>query len=184
MTHPSGTGYQRNLYAVRGVLASETNSLEDIFFKRIDQDARDALTVLETTGGEGISMPIRSAWSRFIRSLQLRTPENVVWLKNENRDELAARREEAERTWRIFREAGDPTTYAEARKQLDDDNTGRERWPILLLRFIDSYEVEAFINRMRCVVVEVRYTRQTFLTSDRPVVPFFVEHCEAVADLC
>jgi hypothetical protein len=170
MTHPDGTGYERNLYSIGGLEPSQTNILEDRFFKSADQFASDALDAFESTGGVDIAIDLRSGWSRFIRSLQQRTPERLAWLKEECRRGMIERHKEIGESYEAWRLPGDPPTFAEARKKLDDDGIEDKAWAILLQRVIDSQEVGSFLNGMRWNILTVGNPRHSFLTSDAPVV--------------
>jgi hypothetical protein len=170
MTHPGGTGYEMNLYSIPSLGAALANVLEDRFFKTTDQFASDALMAFEVTETVDLSADLRSGWSRFIRSLQERAPDRLAWLKEEWRRGMTERHKEIERSYATWRLPGDPLTFAEARKKLDEQHGEDKSWAILLHTIIDSQEVGSFLNGMRWNLLKIVHPSRTFLTSDRPVV--------------
>jgi hypothetical protein len=170
MTHPGGAGYEVNLYSIPSLGPTQANILEDRFFRTTDQFASDALTAFEVSGTHDLSVDLRSGWSRFIRSLQERNPDRLAWLKEECRRGLAERYKEIEKNYATWRLPGDPLTFADARKKLDDDRAKDKMWAILLQKVIDSKEVGSFLNAMRWLTLEIGKTDRSFLTSDNPVV--------------
>jgi hypothetical protein len=170
MTHPGGTGYEWNLYSIPSLGPTNANVLEDRFFKTTDQFASDALRAFEVTESVDLSADLRSGWSRFIRSLQERTPDRLAWLKVEWRKGMDKRHSEIERSYATWPLAGAPPTFAEARKKLDEQHAEDKSWAILLQTIIDSQEVGSFLNGMRWNILRFVHPSRTFVTSDRPVV--------------
>ncbi|RWF79007.1 MAG: DUF4238 domain-containing protein [Mesorhizobium sp.] len=82
MTHPAGTGYEENLYSMQGFEPALAQQIEERFFKFTNSLAADALERLVTRGSRRrMAQELRSAWSRFIISLLLRTPPDIQALR-------------------------------------------------------------------------------------------------------
>ena len=76
--HPDGTGYVRGLYTVPRNEPIVAEFIEKEFFRITDLKASDVLRMLRTGQPIEWNSDNRSAWSRFIISLMIRSPDYVA----------------------------------------------------------------------------------------------------------
>ncbi len=89
-TAPEYTGYEDDLYAVDGRgLGVETHHFEETLFKPIDSDGANALKKLESK--EELSADEHHAWTTFLASLRVRSPDTIDYLRNEAVQRLRAK---------------------------------------------------------------------------------------------
>src|SRR6266702_584623 len=75
--YPAQTGYVERLYELPGLPPAEAQRIEQGFMQRVDSLAAQALAMLENDESRITpNSKLRSAWSRFIMSLLMRTPED------------------------------------------------------------------------------------------------------------
>lgn len=164
-THPDGTGYVRGLYRLPGVSDQMAELVEREFLKSIDDIASYALLKLlrKDLDRDDWSSVMRSAWSRFIIGVLIRSPKSVAEIKS-----------------RMF--DGFPEMWENLRiKQLEENQDKPplaefnplqvERGGLLALQgFIDNPKIGGFLNNMSWSVLDVARSQERFLTSDRPIV--------------
>lgn len=164
---PKSAGFAEGLYSLPTVsdqwLAQQ---LETEFFRALDDQASVMLRKL--VAGEKLKTSIeRSAWTRFLRSLLLRTPAQIEFLSARLRELILAdpaSREDYERT----RIDGEPATFdqwLEGRGQNSFDTAARTMLPGL----IDGETVGTAINNMNWAVLNFSDPTVSLLTSDAPV---------------
>jgi len=170
MTHPSGTGYERDLYKINGLRPESSQLLERRFMKAVDQRASDTLNrLLDGTDLATLNIDQKSGWSRFIMSLVQRHPEKISWITQIVDERYDDRLAEAEANYQTFRKPGDPPTFGEYKARMDPN--AREILKAELLQtIVDLPTVGAAINKMLWGVATLNDLRPRFLTSDRPVV--------------
>src|SRR5260370_24805631 len=79
---PKKTAYAERLYETPGLSPENAQQVEQCFMQPLDTFAADALAMLESGDDRINREPIpRSAWSLFIMSLWMRTPEDLVALR-------------------------------------------------------------------------------------------------------
>lgn len=78
---PSATGYADNLYAMPGLPDHLVQQVEERFMQVLDDKAAKILQRLEAGGRIEWDSAMRSGWARFVLSLQLRTPADIVGIK-------------------------------------------------------------------------------------------------------
>ncbi len=163
-TGPKGTGYERGLYRLTGVPEDASEAVERKFMAQVDSLAKKALDVLLGEDTPAWTVPLRSAWSRFVTGLIFRNPERVrearkfledFWLHDyDNRVE----------------------EYNRAKKPSDTDYidyiaSSAER---VGLRFtmdqIDNTTIGSRINEMEWWTIDVTKVGRKLFTSDRPVI--------------
>jgi hypothetical protein len=76
-TGPKGTEYERGLYRLTGVPEDASEAVERKFMAQVDSLAKKALDVLLGEDTPAWTVPLRSAWSRFVTGLIFRNPERV-----------------------------------------------------------------------------------------------------------
>ncbi len=79
--YPAATGYSEDLYAMPGLPDHLVQHVEQKFMQEVDQGAAEALDLLEQSVVTNWTTDLRSAWTRFIQSLQLRTPADIAGIK-------------------------------------------------------------------------------------------------------
>lgn len=80
---PEYTGYEDDLYALTHdqIGAFSKHDLEEKLFKPLDNDAAVARAKLEAN--EGLTERDRTAWTRFLASLRMRSPDVLSFLRGE-----------------------------------------------------------------------------------------------------
>jgi len=96
---PRGTGFERNLYALRGAVPDQQNIIETTFFTpMIDTPASAVLPKLLAGSVATITDSERSTMTRYVLSLRARHPDAVAFTKRSGApyfiDELRKRPEE------------------------------------------------------------------------------------------
>jgi len=168
--HPAQTGYIERLYELPGLPPEKAQRIEQGFMQRLDSLAATALTMLENDNPRITreSQP-RSAWSRFIMSLLMRTPSDIAALKSGVAEEWARRIPELEAKYAAKRGPNDPATLEEYLAQRSSDDV--EQWAMSLLpSLIDHTKIGELLNNMRWLVRRIGSDAGEFLTSDRPIV--------------
>ncbi|WP_421738359.1 DUF4238 domain-containing protein [Caulobacter sp.] len=84
---PTATGYSDDLYAMPGLSADLAQQVEKLFMQEVDSLAAAVLPALESGGAIAWTSETRTAWARFVRSLQLRTPADVAGVKQRAQDD-------------------------------------------------------------------------------------------------
>jgi hypothetical protein len=164
-THPSGTGYEWDLYTDDRLPTNADSSLEDVFLKRVDQRASDALQLLVLDQMNELTVEMRSAWSRFLISLIQRNPEKMAWLREQWVTRFGETLAAIESEYEALGRPADLGAFEALRTDLDPRAGART-----LQRLIDLRRVGAFINQMRWQTVSFNGLDHSLLTSDRPVI--------------
>lgn len=165
---PAATGYKDFLYTMPGLPAHIEQQVETKFMQVIDDQAAKILKRLEA--GEVISWDTtnRSAWTRFVLSLQLRTPADIAGIKRRAVDEWDVTVPAIQDAYESFRKESDPETFEEFATSRD---------PLLLsrvgmrmaTRLIDHPRIGERINNMTWDVLDLTGSSLQLLTSDRAV---------------
>jgi hypothetical protein len=163
---PKKTGFVERLYETRALPREQAQQVEQHFMRHVDTFAAQALAMLENDD-ERIhqdSEP-RSAWSCFIMSLLMRTPEDISALKSGLEKEMERR---LISKYGITKRPGDPYIFS---AYLMKDPHYFDRWAMSLLpQLIDHRDFGQSLNNMRWLVRRIPSGAGEFLTSDRPVV--------------
>lgn len=168
--HPAQTGFAERLYEMPGLPPEQAQQVEQRFMQPVDMLAAEALEMLE--GGDpriDRDPRLRSAWSRFLKSLMMRSPEGISALKRGLAEEWIRRIPGIEARYAVEKEPNDPSTLEEYLAKRDSGEV--ERWAMMLaLRLMDHASIGTLLNNMQWTVREVAPDAGEFLTSDRPVV--------------
>jgi Protein of unknown function (DUF4238) len=156
-THPDGTGFKRGLYAIPGMSPEQVNLVEEQFLKPADNLA--SMTLDDLIAGSEFLKPaeMRRDWSRFVFSLLLRFPEA----------QQAMRKDLAENVRQQTMAAPDP---AEEFRRIAESNDLDRATAQIFLELLKSSKVTTTLLNMTCEVIKLRLPKNTFLTSDRPVI--------------
>lgn len=109
--NPDATGYEYDLYAIRGAGAETAGHLEGRFLLSADNDAARALDLLETGRIAQLDVRLRSAWSRFVMTLLHRNPEAVAKWIGKATQASAQAGEDFRANYATRRLPTDPDTY-------------------------------------------------------------------------
>ena len=167
---PERTGFEERLYELKGYEPDLAQQVEEQFFKPVDTWASDSLDLLERHGHhapwDGHS---RSAWTRFILSLLLRTPEDIAIFREWWHEDWSQTDDELEANYRAKREPTDPETFSEYLARQPIAEIERHQFDIFY-SLVDHASVGGKINEMHWRVLRSPDSAPTYLTSDRPVI--------------
>jgi hypothetical protein len=166
---PKGTAYEPGLYAVRGLPLYQAQAMEKDFMAKLDSGAAEALLLLESglPDQEWTRGP-RSAWSRFVLTQMLRTPEDIAQLKSSVQEEWSKAVPRLQEVYAERRSDDMPATVDEYLRQQGDGEI--DAFALQIARtLMDHPKVGQMINNMHWHVIEVPEPVEPLLTSDRPV---------------
>ena len=168
--HPEQTGFVPRLYEMPGLPPEDAQGIEQKFMQPVDTLAAEALVMLEQDDPR-ITREVkpRSAWSRFIMSLLMRTPEDIAALKSGVAEEWLRSVPGLQEKYAMKKRTDDPPTIEE---WLDRQAPNEiERWAMALApKLMNHPKLGELINNMRWLVVRIASDAGEFLTSDRPVI--------------
>ena len=174
---PSATGFSKNLYTMLGADPEVAQEIETKFMQEVDSKAALVLAQLESGGQIDWTSENRSAWTRFIESLQLRTPADIRAMVARTRHEWGQGLEEVEIAYKsAVRGPNDPETFVEFLRAKDPFLADRVAMNIAT-KLIDHAEVGKRINALEWAVLDLSASSLSLLTSDRPV-----EQCFGLGD--
>lgn len=153
---PGGTGFEKRLYG----------PLERDFMAKLDNDASEALKLLEESGPSARSEQ-RTNWSRFLLAQMVRTPEGMAGIRSLARQDCEKMRELRE-AYAARRLETDPPTVQEYLDQRKPNYTDELAFTIAR-RLMDHPKIEQSFNNMHWRVLDVPSDKFRLLTSDRPV---------------
>ena len=108
---PDQTGYVRRLYETKGLAPENAQRVEQEFLKPVDTLAARALELLENGDSRiDLDVNVRTGWSRFLLSLLVRSPDDIITLKDgvvETWDEMIP---DFESKYNSIRTSGDPSS--------------------------------------------------------------------------
>lgn len=159
MVHPSGTGYERGLYAFDGLPAAAANFLERRFLLRADDRAHLALQRLLVDQVD-FDLETQSAWSRFIMTLLHRNPEAIAHIKQRASEHVES----------LVTSATSGIHASDEVRPIISDAHIQEVTLRALRSVMDSERVGKFLNRMVWGVIAIHRPKFFILTSDRPLV--------------
>lgn len=176
-THPAGTGYAIDLYSMQGFPPEMAQQIEEKFFGVTDSLAADALKRLETNGPGGPwKSEMRSAWSRFLISLMLRMPPDMMALRTRWKNVIMATDPEEEAEYAKIAKVGDhPATFSEYMAQVPLETIEKYLFEVFV-PLMDNERIGEAINRMVWSVVRTDAATHELLTSDRPIVRTGLRH--------
>jgi hypothetical protein len=166
---PKRTGFQDRLYEMKGVPKLIAQRIEDDFMSSVDNHAAEALVLLETDASKiNGDQKNKSAWSLFLISLMMRTPEDVaalngIWEDDWERDRPIIRAQ-------YEKKKGPDETRSLEEFIAQEDPDVRERWAMSELpELIDHQGIGQMLNDMHWFVVTAEADAPRLLTSDRPL---------------
>jgi hypothetical protein len=165
---PAATGYRDFLYTMPGLPGHLEQQVETKFMQVVDDQAAKILERLEA--GEQINWDrsSRSAWTRFILSLQLRTPADIAGINRRVVAEWDVTIPAIQHAYESLRKEGDPETFEEFATSRDPLLLSRVGMRIAT-RLIDHPRIGERINNMTWEVLDLTGSDLQLLTSDRAV---------------
>ncbi len=163
-TSPEGTGYVRGLNVMKGLPPHSAEQFETVVMRYVDSLAADALRKLLSGDDTQWAPKPRSAWTRFLVSLLLRTPEALNRMKAFLKDYSAPGTQESRALYEAEKRPGD-VDFEEFLLRYGDQAAFQT-----VLQVLNSQEIGTHINNMIWNVVTVRGTKHEILTSDRPLI--------------
>jgi Protein of unknown function (DUF4238) len=166
---PDYTGFEDGLYTLHGASADSRQMIETDFFSPLDNAAAPILELLIAQGPSALTNEQRSVWTRFVMSLQLRSPQSLVEIKAM-----------IDRNVRTNLERLDGARYAATKREGDPDSVyeyALQRAPEQMTNFfktcvpdlIDHEDLGQLIINMKWAVMDLSAAAHTLLTADRPV---------------
>lgn len=164
---PSATGFKEDLYTLPGLAPDLAQQVESGFMQTVDSRAAEVLASMEA-GYEPVTSEARSDWTRFLLSLQLRTPSDIVGIKARVQSDWGVTVPQIQERYGELRDEGDPLTFEEFVEARDPRVV--ERAAVKLATVLMDHEgVGRRINNMVWEIIEVRASNLALLTSDRAV---------------
>lgn len=168
--HPAGTGYLDRLYELRGFPRELAQQVETKFFSRIDSQAADALTLMESHGNDAMWTPAkRKAWTTMIFAMLFRGPEAIRILKDNYLRDLYAPDHIMEARYSEIREHGEPDTFVDFLKSQGEAHEDKIFFE-LITRLMEKPMAGHLIHKMAWHVIELPDSKFELLTSDQPVI--------------
>ncbi len=165
--HTAATGFKTDLYALPGLAPELAQQVEATFMQTVDSRAAAVLARMED-GQEPRDRESRSDWTRFLQSLQLRTPSDIAGLKDRARADWGLTVPEIQARYSALREDGDPDTFEafiEAKDPLLVERIGVRLATVL----IDHSGLGESINNMDWDILNLERSNVALLTSDHTV---------------
>lgn len=161
-TTPKHTGYVRGLYWLEGADPIVANRIETIVMGQIDNNAAIAHQFLLRDDVTNLSAIARTAWSRFILGLVIRSPASIrniyLGMTTPGTD--------------VFREMSEEFSQKFPGKHYKDLSPDMMKRAALfsISHLIQNPEIERAINAMQWSIYEPGLPELRFVTSDRPVI--------------
>lgn len=165
------TGFKERLYSMDDYPPELSQAVETKWFKPVDDDASNVLEKLRA----GVSIPTsdsesRSAWARFIMSLLVRCPEDILDLRVLWRERVfGTSGVNSQEEYNRVRPSDYPENFADYLRSLPLAIKEFHQFQSLI-SMIDSEKVGTRLINLVWEVVETSTVVPSFLTSDRPVI--------------
>ena len=164
---PKYTGYEEQLYTLHG--APDPQMVEKDFFSPADNDAAPILDYLIAHGPAGLDNDARGHWTRFIMSLQLRSPQSLAEVQTVVDGIVRENILRGDAEYQLTRQPDDPeTVYDLALQQAPEQLANAHK--VFLPGLIDHEIVGQRIINMRWAVMDLSAGKHTLLTADRPYI--------------
>jgi hypothetical protein len=169
--HPSATAYVDGLYTVPGVPLEHAQFVEKRFMQAVDDWAARALAIMldPNSTSNDLDLRMKVAWARFLYSLIVRNPEHIARIQQKADEPSPERSENIRDQYPQLRGPNDPPTFDEF-KALQMANPPKIPAQQMLPTLINSRLVITEIIAMQWTTVDLKDTRYSMLTSDRPVI--------------
>jgi hypothetical protein len=168
---PRSTACLDRLYSLEGVPVHDQQRIETEFLaKIIDHPAGDVLHHMRTAGpGHDLVQSQRIAWTRFLMSLRIRSPEIMAQLNSDASSELRKHLTDVPDEYEEIKGEGDPETlleFVEREAPGFIEDFGKRMLPGLIM------DDKAFkkIHQMNWWTADFSTSKATLLTSDHPII--------------
>ncbi|MBY5810716.1 DUF4238 domain-containing protein [Rhizobium leguminosarum] len=162
------TGYEVDLYKLPGATPEREHEVERMFMALVDDEAvrvRDGMltSVLPKDQRK------RFAWARFVLSLVVRNPEELIRFKIDYARHLLMPDPEFQARYAAIRKEDDPELFEEWMVQTDP-TYGERQAIVTLTKLIENHSVLRLLRTMHWRIIDTSRASRRLLTSDRPVV--------------
>ncbi|XUY30247.1 DUF4238 domain-containing protein (plasmid) [Agrobacterium sp. rho-8.1] len=166
--HRKATGYAMDLYKLPDVSPADEHKMESAFMSPIDDEAVRARDLLlgEMAPADGRT---RSAWSRFILSMMLRSPEEVAAFKRYYTDLVPTMHPELQSKYAAMRQDSNSTYDEDRIVQYDAPHIERSAM-FAITTFIEHPPALDLFQRMHWMIIDTSSVKRRLMTSDRPVM--------------
>ncbi|PQZ77373.1 MULTISPECIES: DUF4238 domain-containing protein [unclassified Brevundimonas] len=164
---PTATGFKTDLYAMPGLPAHLTQQAETLFMQEVDSLAAVELARMKA-GDLPSTSAQRSAWTRYMLSLQLRTPADIAGVKARARNDWGTEIPKVRETYESIKRLGEPATFEEFITGDDPDMVERVGMKLATV-LIDNPKTGALINNMRWSVLDLSPSNLELVFSDRGI---------------
>ena len=169
---PSATGFAEDLYSMPGLADPHlAQQVESRFMAHVDDLAAVELARLRT-GKLPSTSEQRTAWSRFIQSLQLRTPADISGIRARIGDDWGISIPKIQETYASLKRIGDPATFEEFMTRDDPNMVERVAMKAATV-LIDHPDMGSIVNNMTWAVLDLTPSNVDLVISDRPVEQVF-----------
>jgi hypothetical protein len=170
---PKATGFEYELYSLKGFDPEEAQSVETEFFsKHIDDKAAKVLERIEASNNSirNLDSGDREVWSQFLLSLLLRSPQDIATFRDWWPSEFGHILKMTAKAYAALAGAEDSWAIeCELRSGLSQ--YGELRQFVALSRLIQDEKIVTDVSNMHWDVITLdRSVNEEFLTSDRPVI--------------
>lgn len=161
---PTATGFRENLYAMPGLPPDLEQQVESRFMQHVDDLAAVELARMKA-GGLPSTSEQRTAWTRYLQSLLLRTPADIAGIKARTRIDWGVTIPKIQETYESLKRNGDPATFEEFMTRDDPEMIERVAMKLATV-LIDNPGMGVFINNMKWDVLDLAGADHALLTSD------------------
>jgi Protein of unknown function (DUF4238) len=162
------TGWEKNLYIIPGATKETRQNVERIFMGAVDGKAALAHDIM--LGGEVPMEPeLRHAWSRFLLSLMIRTPEEIRAFKTKVRTDLSTPNPEYQERYEALRRDEWPDTleeYINQRTPLLPERTA----VLMITKLIQNEKILKTLMGSEWWLLDTSNRVRRILTSDHPLI--------------
>jgi hypothetical protein len=160
-------GFVPNLYSIVGNHPDKAQLVETLFMSPLDNEAAQAHKLILAGDWEALDIKLKSAWTTFLMSLMLRTPEALAAYKEGYKALWKTSTPEIQAKYEAMKEPGDPATYEEY--ALEEDPLIAEKLAMTELgKIIVNEPLGTHINNMIWGTLAVKVG--SFLISDEPII--------------
>jgi hypothetical protein len=169
MTHPSGTGYTRNLYALPDRTGTRAQVIEELFMKPVDTAAADVMAAFNAGTRFTFNHREMLGWTRFLMSLQLRHPDDLEAFQRHFAKRWGDISSADERAYARRRKKGMPSSLSGIINQLSEKEIETQGMGVLV-DLIENPRIIQKISEMRWRGLFMPFNTPALLTSDRPLI--------------
>lgn len=167
---PRATAYEPFLYSLEGCPEPLRQDIEKRYFSAlVDKPASLGIKVLISREKEKLTPELRTAWTRFLMAMRLRTPEMVKKISEVALRHLEDNLARDPEGYSAIRKAHDPPTAIEWMQKHSApilENIGK----LFLPGLIENEKIGNALINMKWATVDLSTSKHDLLTSDRPYI--------------